>query len=315
MSQEKEPLTQPILPIKKIRVPDNIRQKGWQKDKELDGLLTSIKQSGLQQPPGVRVLEELGEHGETHELVFGQRRLAACRKLGWTTVPVTLLPKDGGDKQAVIRKLAENFERKDLTPMEEAAAFRQAIDECGFTAHELGKKFGRTDGYVSQKLSILKLPDNVQKAVESGTITQTHARELSRVTNPKKCTALLERSERENLTTPELRDEIKKLAPTERKIAPQGRKPKEARKDEDDEDNDESPKSKSKFPSTPGSVFAYVYETRTTTEVKQQLAMLDEKKNRLPESDKASAAYYDGMIRGISWAKGMIKELLDTDHR
>lgn len=282
-------LAQPTLSISKIYVPPNIRRPGWEKN--LDKLMNSIEEAGLKQPPGVVAYtgDKKGPNGETHELVFGQRRLEACKRLKWTTLPVVLLSSKASGKDVFVSKLVENFEREDLSPLEEAEAFRQAISELGFTAKELAKRIGKTDGYVSQRLGLLKMPDKVQKAVQKQEITPTHARELARVTDPKKQEKLLEEAKR--LPLPEFKEKVDHLDAKDKKHTGRGRKP-----------------NKSKGELVPE------LRAPAASDVAEALGILDEKKKAAAErNDKTSEAYFKGMIRGIGWSRGLgVKSLLPS---
>jgi len=291
MTDKKETMTQPTLPVSKIYVPPNIRHPGW--DKSLDKLVGSIKGAGLKQPPGVFAYTDgkTGPNGETHELVFGQRRLEACRRLKWTIVPVVLLSSKSSGKDLFVSKLVENFEREDLSALEEAEAFRQAISEMGFTAKELAERISKTDGYVSQRLSLLKMPDSVQKAVQKGDITPTHARELSRVTDEKEQKKLLEQAKHTPL--PEFKEMVE--AASSKKQTNRGRRAK--------------PEKAEKAVRTDGKVTAG--STRDRGDLKKALSELDvHKKKAADGGDKLRAEFFKGMMRGIGWAGGMVKDLL-----
>ena len=283
-------LTQPTLAISKIYIPPNIRRPGWNNPKKLQELMRSIAEAGLKQPPGVFAYAEgkKGPKGETHELVFGQRRLEACKRLKWTTVPVVLLSSKSSSKDLFVSKLVENFEREDLSPLEEAEAFRQAISELSFTAKELAKRIGKTDGYVSQRLGLLKMPEKVQRAVQKEEITPTHARELARVTDPKKQEKLLQEAKR--LPLPEFKEKVDQLDAKDKKHTGRGRKPKEK-----------------------GGMVPEL-KAPPSAEVAAALGTLDETKKAASEkADKAGEAYFKGMIRGIGWARGLgVKNLLPS---
>lgn len=277
---------QPTLPVSKIYVPPNIRRPGWEKN--LDKLMYSIEKAGLKQPPGVIAYtgDKKGPNGETHELVFGQRRLEACKRLKWTTIPVVLLSSKSSGKDIFVSKLVENFEREDLSPLEEAEAFRQAISELGFTAKALAKRIGKTDGYVSQRLGLLKLPDKVRKAVQKQEITPTHARELARVTDAKQQERLLQEAKR--LPLAEFKERIDALDAQDKKHTKRGRKPRK--------ENNLVPEIK----------------MPPSAAVAEALGVLDEKKKAAGDkNDKIGEAYLRGMIRGIGWARGLgVKDLL-----
>jgi len=291
MTHKKETMTQPTLAISKIFVPKNLRRAGWEKN--IDDLTKLIEDAGLKQPPGVRAYDgKVGPKGETHELVFGFRRLEACKRLKYTTIPVTLLSAKSSSKDVFVSRLVENFGREDLSPLEEAEALKRAIEELGFTAKDLASRISKTDGYVSQRLALLKMPDSVQKAVQKGEITPTHARELGRVTNVKEQNKLLEQAK--HMPMPEFKEKVE--AASSKKQTNRGRKAQaeEAGKADSRED---------------GKVTTSI--ARSKGDMRKALSELDVHKKKATDSgDKLRAEFFKGMMRGIGWSGGLVKDLL-----
>jgi ParB family chromosome partitioning protein len=277
------PAPLPMVVISKILVPENIRQEGW--EKKIGRLKDSIEADGLEQPIKVRILTKPGPGGELYELVWGFRRLMVCKELGWTTIPAIFASSKETNKDIFISRLVENFERSDLTPLEEATAFRKAIDELGISAKELADRLGQTSGFVSQRLGMLKLPEPVQKAVQSGKISATHARELGRVTDEKTQLRLLKSAEDKELSATDLKEKVDALDVKDRKSTNRGRKA--------------APSDAKDAKKEPGK--------------KEVLAAMDslvEKKKAAAEAkDETKETFYKGMIRGIGWARGMVKNL------
>ena len=274
------PLTS--IAVSKILVPDNIRQEGW--EKKIGRLKESIEANGLEQPIKVRIMTKPGPAGELYELVWGFRRLMACKDLGWTTITAIFESSKATNKDIFISRLVENFERADLTSLEEAMAFRKAIDVLGITAKELADRIGQTSGFVSQRLGMLKLPEPVQEAVQSGKITATHARELGRVNDEKTQLKLLKSAEDKDLSATELKEKVDALDEKEKKSTNRGRKAAPADAKEKKE---------------PGK-----------KEILEAMHSLDEKKKvAAQEKDTTKETFYKGMIRGIGWARGMVKNL------
>lgn len=293
MTDMKETLTQPTLAINKILVPKNLRKDGW--EKKIDELVKLIEENGLLQPPGVRLLATIGPSGETHELAFGFRRLEACKKLGWTTVPVTLRGSKTTGKDTFSARLTENFGREDLSALEEAEAFKHAIDTLGFTAKDLAGRIGKTDGYISQRLSLLKMSEPVKKAVQSGQITPTHARELARVTDEKEQKKFLELAK--NMTLPEFKAEVE--AASSKKVSNRGRQTKPVKAEPPAKS--EKTEKIAKIPIDMG---------RPKLELRKALADLDvTKKKAIEAGDKLKVEFFKGMMRGVGWAGGMVKDL------
>lgn len=269
---------QPTLAISKILVSDNIREVGWEKN--LDALMSSIKASGLKQPVGVWPLPKgtEGPDGETHELVWGHRRLAACKKLKWTTIPVVLESSKSSAKDRFISSLAENDAREDVSAYEEALAFQRGIEEFGMTASEIAKRKGVAAGYVSQRLTLLKMPETVQQAVKEGEIRPTHVRELAKVQDAKEQEKLLKYAKK--MPVNEFKEKVAESTGGKKK-SKRGRPEKTS-----------------------------TAKVRTVSEIKIELGKLDtKKKEAMEKNDTKGVEYLKGMMRGLGWTAGLTKTL------
>jgi ParB family chromosome partitioning protein len=137
----------------------------------LDELAASIAQLGILQPLLVRP----GVAGR-YELIAGERRLRAARRAGLPEVPVVVVETD--EAGSLERALVENVHRADLNPIEEAAAYRQLLDEGGLTHEELAERLGRGRVTITNALRLLELPVSVQKLLTEGRLTAGHGRAL-----------------------------------------------------------------------------------------------------------------------------------------
>jgi len=138
----------------------------------LDSLILSIKEKGLLQPIVVRPVES------AFEVIAGNRRLEACKKLGLKKIPCYIVGLD--DRQAYEVSLIENIQRRNLNPIEEAKAFRTYVDEKGYGAiSELAIRIGKSEPYVSRRLALLELPDYIQEELIRRRITQSTAEEFT----------------------------------------------------------------------------------------------------------------------------------------
>jgi ParB family transcriptional regulator, chromosome partitioning protein len=140
-------------------------------DASLAELSASISALGLLQPLLVRPLGS-----DRFELVAGERRLRAARLAGLTTVPVVLVETD--ELGSLERALVENIHRADLNPIEEAAAYRQLLDEGGLTQEQLASRLGRSRTAVTNSLRLLELPVAIHDLVVRGRLSAGHARAL-----------------------------------------------------------------------------------------------------------------------------------------
>jgi ParB family transcriptional regulator, chromosome partitioning protein len=141
----------------------------------LEELAESIKATGLHQPIVVRP----GNPGSLIcELVFGARRLRACRIIGLETVPV--IRRYMTDAQVREAQLIENNQRQDVNPMEEADAYDQVIRMDGYNIAKLAAKIGRSESYVAQRIQLLKLHKDFQTMLLQEKITLAHGKLLAR---------------------------------------------------------------------------------------------------------------------------------------
>ncbi len=165
---------------------DRIKPNPYQPRKDfnqesLESLAESIKQYGVLQPLVVtRKEEELPDGGIRvyYELVAGERRLRAAKLAGLTQVPVLIRDKEDSDKEKLELAIIENLQREDLNPIDRALAFKQLHDKFGMTHAQIAKKMGKSREYVSNTLRMLSLPEEIQRAIASGVISEGHARPL-----------------------------------------------------------------------------------------------------------------------------------------
>ncbi|HST57858.1 MAG TPA: ParB/RepB/Spo0J family partition protein [Longimicrobium sp.] len=143
---------------------------------QLAELEESIRQNGLLQPLVVRRAQAGAPDGAEWELVAGERRWRAVRRLGWAEVPVVVRELD--DRAMLVLAIVENVQRADLSPLEEAAAYRRLMDEFNFTQAEVAESVGRERSTVANLLRLLSLPASVQGLLSRGELTMGHARAL-----------------------------------------------------------------------------------------------------------------------------------------
>lgn len=160
------------IPVDEIR--SNPHQPREYFDEEsLRELSESIKEHGLIEPIIVK------KSIKGYDLVAGERRTKAARLAGLTKIPAII--RDFTDQQMMEIALIENIQREDLSPIEEATAYKNYIDATGLTQEEVANKFGKSRSYITNLLGLLSLPKYVQKEVMNGTISMSHARVLSKI--------------------------------------------------------------------------------------------------------------------------------------
>lgn len=144
----------------------------------IESLMDSIRTKGLLQPIIIRIV------GQRFEVVAGNRRLEACKRLHWVRIPCLI--REFTDKEAFEIGLIENIERKTLSPIEEAKAFQKYVHENGWGGlTELARTIGRSKEYVSHRISLLRLPSDVLDLISTDKISSSSAHELVWMDNRK----------------------------------------------------------------------------------------------------------------------------------
>ncbi|MGI8518518.1 MAG: ParB/RepB/Spo0J family partition protein [Acidimicrobiia bacterium] len=141
-------------------------------EEALEGLAESIRSVGVLQPVVVRPDPDGG-----YLLVAGERRWRAARRAGLTQIPAVI--RSGEDAAWLTEALVENLQRSDLTPLEEAAAFRQLLEDFGLTHDEVAQRVGKSRATVTNSMRLLSLPAAIQARLESGELSAGHARALA----------------------------------------------------------------------------------------------------------------------------------------
>jgi ParB family chromosome partitioning protein len=156
---------------------------------QLAELEESIRQNGLLQPIVVRrATGETAADGAEWELVAGERRWRAIRRLGWAEVPAIV--KEVDDRAMLVLAIVENVQRAELSPIEEALGYRQLIDEFGFTQAEVAETVGRERSTVANLLRLLQLPASVQRMLNEGALSMGHARAILGLEDEREMAAL-----------------------------------------------------------------------------------------------------------------------------
>lgn len=138
----------------------------------LSTLADSIRIHGIVQP----LVVNRAADPDRYVLIAGERRWRAAQLAGLETVPVVI--KDATSQSMLELALVENVVRADLAPLEEAAAYRQLIDEFGMTQASIAERVGRSRVSVTNTLRLQAAPERIQEALNDGTITEGHARAL-----------------------------------------------------------------------------------------------------------------------------------------
>ena len=210
------------IPIDEI-IPNRFQPRLQFDDRGLEELASSIKQHGIIQPLVLRRVED------KYEIIAGERRYKAAQLAGLTKVPAVIANID--DNKSAEVAIVENVQRKDLSAIEEARSYKNLLDKGYLTQAELAKKMGLSQSAIANKLRLLNLDEEVQKALMNNQISERHARSLLVLPSHEEQRKWLKRIINERMTVRDLDNELKKLN--------------EAPKEEPDEDDTDVPLVKS----------------------------------------------------------------------
>src|SRR2546421_8732435 len=157
------------IPVDQIDVNPNQPRKLFD-SKALNELAASIQTSGVIQPIVVR------RHGDSYQVIAGERRWRAARQAGLDRIPAVV--REATDSESLELALVENLLREDLNPMEEAEAYQQILGEFGWTQEQLAQRVGRDRSTIANSLRLLKLPLSIQDDLRANRLTMGHARAL-----------------------------------------------------------------------------------------------------------------------------------------
>ena len=153
------------IEISKIKSLGNVRQRLETKD--VHELMDSIKQDGILEPIGVLP----NKHG--YELIYGNRRVEACKKLGWTYIPA-IIHEDIDSKDIIIKNTVENIQREDVSVLEQGRIFIILKNKYNMTGSEIASRFGLSNSYVLRAINVFEtlpkeMAEKVQKFSTHGT--------------------------------------------------------------------------------------------------------------------------------------------------
>ena len=196
-----------IVQIKDIQKNPYQPRKEFSEEK-IQELAQSIKENGLIQPIIVRKSPVLG-----YEILAGERRYRASIAAGLSEVPVIV--KQLSDQDMMLHSIIENLQRENLNPIEEAKAYQSLIDK-GFTHTEIAEKMGKSRPYITNLVRLLGLPKHILIEVESGKLSQAHARLLIQLSSDKQ-DKLLNRIQTENLSVRQVEQMLQKTKKSSKK--------------------------------------------------------------------------------------------------
>ena len=157
------------IPVSAIR-PNPQQPREHFDEESMAALAESIREVGVLQPVLVRA------GGDGFELIAGERRWRAARRIGLQTIPGIVRTAD--DASMLQQAIVENVQREELNPLEEAAAYQQLIEDFSLTHDDVASRVGRSRTTITNTLRLLQLPPAIQRYVKDGSLRMGHARAL-----------------------------------------------------------------------------------------------------------------------------------------
>ena len=197
------------ISIEKI-TPNRYQPRTVFDDEKIEELSRTIHTHGVIQPIVVR------PYGEQYEIIAGERRYRAIKKLGWADVPAIV--RNLNDKETASIALIENLQREELTAIEEALAYQQLLELHSLTQEALAQRLGKGQSTVANKLRLLKLPQFVQSAILNRELTERHARALIAIKDEQLQQQLVQAVKEYDWNVRQLEDQIQMILQPEEEI-------------------------------------------------------------------------------------------------
>jgi len=198
--EEQEEVKQ--IPVDTIQ-PSPYQPRAVFDDERIDELCQTIQTHGVIQPVVLRRVKN------GYELIAGERRWRAVKKLGMRTIPAIV--REMSDAQAASASLIENLQREGLTVIEEAMAYQKLIELHGLTQESLAQRLGKGQSTIANKLRLLQLPEQVKDALLKRKITERHARALLALRDEEMQIRLLQEIIEKEWNVKQTEERVKKL--------------------------------------------------------------------------------------------------------
>ena len=183
--------------------PNRLQPRNYFDDTKLEELVTSIEEHGVLQP----VVVQKADSG--YELIVGERRWRASKKLGLKKIPAVI--REVSDAQSLEIAIIENIHRQDLNPIEEAEAYARLANEFALTQEMVAKKVGKSRTAIANTLRLLKLSRNIKEDLISEKISMGHARALLGLENSKQMEILRKEIIKQDLTVRQTEGRVNKI--------------------------------------------------------------------------------------------------------
>jgi ParB family chromosome partitioning protein len=198
------------IPVTAIR-PNPQQPREYFDEESLANLAESIREVGILQPVLVR------DVGDGFELIAGERRWRAARRVGLQTLPAIVRQAD--DVGLLQQAIVENVQREELNPLEEAAAYQQLIEDFQLTHDDVATRVGKSRVTITNMLRLLQLPPSIQRYLKDGSLRMGHARALLGTPDRAFQEALAKRAATEDLSVREVEEAVRARTETAEKRA------------------------------------------------------------------------------------------------
>ncbi len=191
------------IPVTDI-IPNRFQPRTIFDEDKIEELSRTIHTHGMIQPIVVREYDS-----DKFEIIAGERRWRAIKKLGWDTIPAIV--KKMTDTETASVALIENLQREELTPIEEAMAYGKLLELHNLTQEALAQRLGKGQSTIANKLRLLKLPEEIQQALLEKMITERHARALIPLKNPEQQIKLMKDIIEKNLNVKQTEERVARM--------------------------------------------------------------------------------------------------------
>lgn len=172
-------------------------------DEALDELSESIKEHGVLQPIIVR------KKGAKYEIVVGERRFRASQLAGFDEIPAVV--RELNDQQMMEIAILENLQREDLTPIEEAEAYQNLMENLNLTQEQLAFRLGKSRPHIANHIRLLSLPTEVRNAISNGELSMGHGKALLGLKKKKNIPLIMLKTLKENLNVRQVEALVQRL--------------------------------------------------------------------------------------------------------
>ena len=180
--------------------------------KALRELASSIHESGVFQPI---ILRQPDPKLKRYELIAGERRFRASKLAKQTTIPAII--RTMSDEKMMEVAVLENLQREDLTPLEEAQAYKTLMDKLSLTQAQVAERLGKSRPYIANYLRLLGLPNEIKELVSAGKLSMGQARTLLGLKDRKQLVKLAKQAVEKNLTVRQLEELVAQMNGTAEK--------------------------------------------------------------------------------------------------